>query len=153
MSVLDDLGEEVTGILAPVSLCMALTVALVKAVNPTGESNRESVPFATAYYDEQVLPVFYLFLISFQESDSIWTKLSGSVINALIFVVIIGAMTFVLFCLFKYQVPSKHFRRIHRKRVVHKMHLRLHGICIANDFLLPNGCRCDRTVEPHELAF
>jgi presenilin 1 len=33
-SVLDDLGEEITGISAPVSLCMALVVLLVK-VRPT----------------------------------------------------------------------------------------------------------------------
>lgn len=29
-SVLDDLGEEITGISAPVSICMALVVLLVK---------------------------------------------------------------------------------------------------------------------------
>lgn len=33
-SVLDDLGEEVTGIVSPVSICMALTVALVRILNP-----------------------------------------------------------------------------------------------------------------------
>ena len=33
-SVLADLGEEVTGIVAPVTLCMALTVALVRTLNP-----------------------------------------------------------------------------------------------------------------------
>lgn len=54
-SILDDLGEEVTGIAFPVSLCMALTVLLVKLLNPKGESNREVVLVATAVYDEQVL--------------------------------------------------------------------------------------------------
>lgn len=53
-SVLDDLGEEVTGILAPVSLCMALTVALVKVLNPSGDSDRENLVVATAYYEEEV---------------------------------------------------------------------------------------------------
>ena len=35
-SVLGDLGEEITGIVTPVSICMALTVLLVKALNPDG---------------------------------------------------------------------------------------------------------------------
>lgn len=39
-----------------------------------------------------------------QASDSTGQKLAGSVVNALIFVAIIGAMTFVLFLLFKYKV-------------------------------------------------
>ena len=56
-SVLDDLGEEVTGILAPVSLCMALTVALVKALNPKGDSDSQRVVVATAFYEEKVTPL------------------------------------------------------------------------------------------------
>ena len=39
-----------------------------------------------------------------QADDSTGTKLAGSVINALIFVVIVGLMTFVLVLLFKYGV-------------------------------------------------
>jgi hypothetical protein len=53
-SLLDDLGEEVTGIAAPVSICMALTVALVRLLNADGGSNSTSVRLATIYYDEQV---------------------------------------------------------------------------------------------------
>ena len=53
-SVLDRLGEEVTGIVSPVSLCMALTVALVRLLNPTGDSAGSSVYIASAYYKEQV---------------------------------------------------------------------------------------------------
>lgn len=52
-SVLDDLGEEVTGIVAPVSLCMALTVALVRILNPSGSSNSNAVFIASAFYTEQ----------------------------------------------------------------------------------------------------
>lgn len=55
VSVLDNLGEELTGIAFPVTLCMALTVALVKILNPQGESSRETVLIAAAYYDEKVL--------------------------------------------------------------------------------------------------
>jgi presenilin 1 len=53
-SILDDLGEEVTGILTPVSVCMALTVMLVKTLNPTGASDARSVYIASAFYSEKV---------------------------------------------------------------------------------------------------
>ena len=53
-SVLDKLGEEVTGIVSPVSLCMALTVGLVRLLNPTGDAAGSSVYIASAYYQEQV---------------------------------------------------------------------------------------------------
>ena len=90
-SVLDDLGAEVTGIAAPVSICMALTVALVKTINPNGSSNSGAVFLASAYYQEQA-------------GDSAGQKLSGSIINAIIFVSIIAGMTFILVLLFKYRV-------------------------------------------------
>ena len=41
-----------------------------------------------------------------QDSDSAGTKFEGALINAAIFVVIVGVMTFVLFLLFKYGVRS-----------------------------------------------
>ena len=53
-SVLDRLGEEVTGIVSPVSLCMALTVGLVRLLNPSGDAAGSSVYIASAYYKEQV---------------------------------------------------------------------------------------------------
>lgn len=88
-SVLEDLGEELTGIVSPVSLCMALTVALVRVLNPDGLSGGSGVAIASTYYKEQA-------------DDSAGTKLTGSVINALIFVAIVAAMTCVLVLLFKY---------------------------------------------------
>jgi len=54
ISVLDDLGEEITGISAPVSICMALVVLLVKLLNPEGESDNTSVVIASLAYAEQV---------------------------------------------------------------------------------------------------
>lgn len=54
-SVLDDLGEEITGIVAPVSICMALVVVLVKALNPDGMADSSSVAIATIAYHEKVL--------------------------------------------------------------------------------------------------
>jgi hypothetical protein len=53
-SVLDDLGEEITGIVAPVSICMALVVVLVKALNPDGMADSSSVAIATIAYHEKV---------------------------------------------------------------------------------------------------
>lgn len=53
-SVLDDLGEEITGIVAPVSICMALVVLLVKVLNPDGNGDATSVAMATVAYHEQV---------------------------------------------------------------------------------------------------
>ena len=52
-SVLEDLGEELTGIVSPVSLCMALTVALVRVLNPDGLSGGNGVAIASTYYKEQ----------------------------------------------------------------------------------------------------
>ena len=49
-----DLGEEITGIVGPVSLCMMMTACLVRALNPDGLSNLQAVYLATAYYAEQV---------------------------------------------------------------------------------------------------
>lgn len=62
-SVLDSLGEEVTGIIFPVSLCMALTVILVKILNSEGESNPETVIIAVAYYQEEVIHILFSTLI------------------------------------------------------------------------------------------
>ncbi len=51
-SVLDDLGEELTGIAAPVSICMAIVVLLVRILNPNGESNSSTVFIASVAYRE-----------------------------------------------------------------------------------------------------
>lgn len=51
-SILDDLGQEAAGIAAPVSLCMLLTVLLVRILNPK-EGNQQFVGLATAFYHEK----------------------------------------------------------------------------------------------------
>jgi hypothetical protein len=53
-SVLDDLGEEITGIAAPVAICMALVVLLVRVLNPEGLADTATVFIATIAYTEQV---------------------------------------------------------------------------------------------------
>ena len=48
------MGQEITGIMAPVSICMAITVLLVKALNPEGTADTTTVAIATLAYQEQV---------------------------------------------------------------------------------------------------
>ncbi len=42
------------GIVAPVSISMALTVLLVRLLNPSGDSETTAVFIASAYYSEKV---------------------------------------------------------------------------------------------------
>ena len=90
-SVLDALGDELTSVLTPVSVCMMLTVVLVKLLSPHGSEGAASdaVAIATLYYDET-------------EGDPVGQKFFGSMVNALLFVLVVGALTFVLVLLFKY---------------------------------------------------
>ena len=139
-SVLDRLGEEVTGIVSPVSLCMALTVGLVRLLNPTGDAAGSSVYIASAYYKEQVrmyLGSAWPFVdrhsmlqttvsqVLSQGDDSTSEKITGSIINAAIFVGVIALMTFLLVLLFKYGVSvlalslSKHRWYQYRRRCTH----------------------------------
>jgi presenilin 1 len=52
--IVDDLGAEVTGIAAPVTVCMMLTIALVRLLNAQGDSDGTAVVFAEAIYSEKV---------------------------------------------------------------------------------------------------
>ena len=89
-SILASLGEEVTSIVAPVSACMGLTVMLVRALY-LGRSSLSTAPtsIATAVYHESA-------------SDDVGTKVTGALLNALVFVIAITIMTFIMFLLFKY---------------------------------------------------
>lgn len=69
-SVLDDLGQEITGIMAPVSICMAITVLLVKALNPEGTADTTTVAIATLAYQEQVC-------CNKQQLDMVWKLLKN----------------------------------------------------------------------------
>lgn len=52
--ITETLGKQVTGIVTPVSICMALTVCLVRILNPEGVSGSSAVAIATVYYSEEV---------------------------------------------------------------------------------------------------
>ena len=123
-SILDDLGAEVTGIVSPVSICMALTVLLVRVLNPEGTADPTAVAIANVYYHEQVSleaeskrvslsfegcclhwsPINLTASAVLQDDDSTGTKITGAVINAGIFVVFVGLLTFGLVLLYKYGV-------------------------------------------------
>jgi len=81
--LLDGFGREIATIIFPVSICMAATVYLVRQLGTGGPLDAQAVSIATAYYKEK-------------PDDSDGVKFEGALLNALIFVVIIGAMTFVL---------------------------------------------------------
>ncbi|KAF6255797.1 Presenilin-domain-containing protein [Scenedesmus sp. NREL 46B-D3] len=68
---------------------MAITVLLVKALNPEGTAGTTTVAIATLAYQEQ-------------DTDSAGQKLGGALLNAIIFMAVIAGMTFVLFLLFKW---------------------------------------------------
>ncbi|CAG7875077.1 unnamed protein product [Brassica rapa] len=85
-SILDSLGEELIGILTPVSICMFTVVLLVCLLNSDPSSSSFS-SIATAAYSET-------------DSDSPWDKLLGAFLNSLVFVAAITVATFLLVLLF-----------------------------------------------------
>ncbi|CAN8247438.1 unnamed protein product [Cochlearia groenlandica] len=88
-SILDSLGEELIGILTPVSICMFSVVLLVCVLNsdPSSSSSASFSSIATAAYSES-------------DSDSSWAKFVGAFLNSLVFVAAITVSTFVLVLLF-----------------------------------------------------
>ncbi|KAJ4891287.1 Presenilin-like protein [Raphanus sativus] len=86
-SILDSLGEELIGILTPVSICMFTVVLLVCLLNSDPSSSSSFSSIATAAYSET-------------DSDSPWDKLLGALLNSLVFVAAITAATFLLVLLF-----------------------------------------------------
>ncbi|CAN6826805.1 hypothetical protein Bca4012_030050 [Brassica carinata] len=86
-SVLDSLGEELIGILTPVSICMFTVVLLVCLLNSDTSSSASFSSIATAAYSET-------------DSDSPWDKLLGAFLNSLVFVAAITVATFLLVLLF-----------------------------------------------------
>ncbi|XP_060204958.1 presenilin-like protein At2g29900 [Lycium barbarum] len=90
-SVLDSVGEEIVRIITPVSICMLLVVILVSVLNNDSDSSGSSFPsIATYAYTEN-------------SSDSNWDKLKGALLNALVFVVVVTAVTFLLVLLFYFR--------------------------------------------------
>lgn len=88
-SLLDAVGEEIVGIICPVSICMLLVVMLVRKLQ-TEITNTTLSSIAVLLYSED-------------STDSDWTKFLGALVNAGIFVVIVTAVTFLLVLLFYFR--------------------------------------------------
>lgn len=90
-SIIDTLGEEITRIITPVSICMFLVVILVSFLNsdPSSSSSfsQSITTIANLAYDES-------------SSDSFWDKFEGALLNSLVFVVVVTVITFFLVFLF-----------------------------------------------------
>ncbi|CAL1400266.1 unnamed protein product [Linum trigynum] len=98
-SIIDSLGEEIVRIVTPVSICMFLVVILVAVLNSGSSSSPPTInTIATIAYSETT-------------SDSTWDKLKGALLNALVFVVVVTAVTFLLVLLFYFRCT--HFLKLY----------------------------------------
>ncbi|VVA90540.1 unnamed protein product [Arabis nemorensis] len=97
-SILDSLGVEIIGVMAPVSICMFLVVLLTYSLSVTSDTQIRTA--ANLIYIEN-------------PSDSATVKLEGSLENAIVFVVLVAAVTFILVLLFYYNFTNflKHYMR------------------------------------------
>ncbi|KAL3824742.1 hypothetical protein ACJIZ3_020771 [Penstemon smallii] len=87
-TIIETLGEEIIRIITPVSICMLLVVILVSVLNTDSSSNATTISsMATMAYAENT-------------SDSIWDKIKGALLNSLVFVAVVTAVTFLLVLLF-----------------------------------------------------
>ncbi|XP_057948161.1 presenilin-like protein At1g08700 [Malania oleifera] len=94
-SILSSIGIEIIGVMSPVSLCMLLVVLLVYALSAPS-SSLLGAPIRTA------ANLVYLE----NPSDSATQKLEGSLLNALVFVILVALVTFLLFLLYYYNFTN-----------------------------------------------
>ncbi|XP_047946325.1 presenilin-like protein At1g08700 [Salvia hispanica] len=92
-SVLETIGQEIIGVMAPVSVCMLLVVLLVYTVYNPSSAAASATTIRTAAN------------LVYMESptDSTVQKLEGAILNAVVFVVIITLVTFLLVLLYYYR--------------------------------------------------
>uniref|UniRef100_A0A5B7C2N3 Presenilin n=1 Tax=Davidia involucrata TaxID=16924 RepID=A0A5B7C2N3_DAVIN len=96
-SILESIGVEIIGVMSPVSICMLLVVLLVYALSSSSSSaDSFSAPIRTA--------ANLVYLES--PSDSASQKLEGALLNALVFVILIAAVTFLLVLLYYYNFTN-----------------------------------------------
>ncbi|CAN1271664.1 Presenilin-like protein At1g08700 [Linum perenne] len=92
-SILESIGVEIIGVMSPVSICMLLVVLIVYSLSPAD-------PFTAAASPPIRTAANLVYLES--PSDSTAQKLEGSLLNALVFVVLIAVVTFLLVLLYYY---------------------------------------------------
>ncbi|KAG8372244.1 hypothetical protein BUALT_Bualt12G0046300 [Buddleja alternifolia] len=95
-SILETIGQEIIGVMSPVSICMFLVVLLVYTVyNPSATSSAATTIRTAANLVYLESP-----------SDSTSQKLEGAILNAVVFVVIITLVTFLLLLLYYYRFTN-----------------------------------------------
>lgn len=92
-SVLEIIGQEIIGVMAPVSVCMFLVVLLVYTVYNPSSSSAAATSIRTA------ANLVYMET----PTDSTAQKLEGAILNAVVFVIIITLVTFLLVLLYYYR--------------------------------------------------
>ncbi|XP_051138924.1 presenilin-like protein At1g08700 [Andrographis paniculata] len=95
-SILESIGQEIIGVMSPVSICMLLVVLLVYTVYNPASSSAAATTIRTA--------ANLVYLES--PSDSTAQKLEGAILNAVVFVVIITLVTFLLVLLYYYRFTN-----------------------------------------------
>lgn len=101
-SILDTLGVDLLSVISPVSICMLLVVLLISLLSsPDSSAGAPPITAATLVYLES-------------PADSASQKLSGALLNALVFVVLIAAVTFLLLLLYYYNCTAflKNYTRL-----------------------------------------
>ncbi|KAL7587251.1 hypothetical protein Lser_V15G38778 [Lactuca serriola] len=93
-SILESIGVEIIGVMSPVSICMLLVVLIVYSLTSFSSSSGE--PIRTA------ANLVYLET----PTDSTSEKIEGSLLNALVFVILIAAVTFLLVLLYYYNFTN-----------------------------------------------
>eukprot|EP00249_Psilotum_nudum_P015729 c25492_g1_i1 orf=756-2318(+) len=96
-SIVTSVGDEIAGIVYPVSICMMLVVVLVRCL-PNDSSNSMMNSIAILVFNEN-------------SSDSDWHKFLGAVLNSLVFVGVVTLVTFLLVLLFYFRCTK--FLRIY----------------------------------------
>ncbi|XP_050225258.1 presenilin-like protein At1g08700 [Mercurialis annua] len=93
-SILESIGVEIIDVMTPVSICMLLVVLIVYSLSPSN-------PLSSAASSEPIRTAANLVYLE-NPSDSTAQKLEGSLLNALVFVVLIAVVTFLLVLLYYY---------------------------------------------------
>ncbi|GKV07641.1 hypothetical protein SLEP1_g19388 [Rubroshorea leprosula] len=95
-SILESIGQEIIGVMSPVSICMLLVVLLVYALTPNNPFSSNSAPIRTA--------ANLVYLES--PSDTATQKLEGALLNAVVFIILIAVVTFLLVVLYYYNCTN-----------------------------------------------
>ncbi|KAI3987482.1 hypothetical protein MKX01_017180 [Papaver californicum] len=92
-SILESIGVEIIGVMSPVSICMFLVVLLVYVVSPNTPNSVVIQTAANLVYLET-------------PTDTTAQKIEGSLLNALVFVILISLVTFLMVLLYYYNFTN-----------------------------------------------